>query len=441
MRQLFLPMLSIQEHFNSIHGKHKEDVAVCSSFSSENKDWQENVYAHNSALFAEMSLVVNSDTNVYQSQNGFDKDATYKHRTIQNIAALTSFFVDLDVYNIPRLVNISLDGLLDKVMAEFPWLPVPTLTVSSGRGYYFQWVFHKTISRSKISQWQVTEDMLVELLRPFGGDIYAKDASRVLRVVGSTNTKNGELVAGYRQTGGEVKFKTFSDLIHREGAKVIDNRFDKEVIPGQPKRQATAKQKEQYLRALNLMPARIDDCHTLARLRQSPAMSDYRHRLAYVHAISCTAFCSDIGQAKHDIDAFSLQHFREPDNYTHKRFKTALDRMYEKQRNVTRIYEGRIVDSIYRLWTKTIIDILDITAGEQVLLKTFICKQEKDRRRELKRRAEGMIPREQYLAISEDRRQQALALMGCYHSQADIARELGITQQDVSYLLKKPACG
>jgi len=432
MRQLFL---QLEEHFNSIHGKHKEDVAVC---SRENDKWEQKIYAHDSALFVEMSLVGNSDIDVYQSQNGFDKDATYKRRTIQNVTALNSFFVDLDVYNIPELANISLDDLLDKVMAEFPWLDVPTLIFSSGQGYYFQWVFDKTVSRNKLSQWQATEVMLVEILKPFGADIHAKDASRVLRVVGSTNTKNGELVEGVR-TGDEVKFKTFSDLIQREGAKIIDSR--KEVIPGQPKRQSTAKQKEQYLRALNLMSARRDDCHTLAQLRQSPAMSDYRHRLAYVHAVSCTAFCSDIQQAKYEIDSFAQLHFREPENYTHKQFKTVLDRMYEQQCGVTRIYEGRIVDSVYRLRNKTIIDILDITAGEQTLLKTLICKQEKYRRLESKRRAEGMIPREQYLAISEDRRQQALALIGCYHSQADVARELGVTQQEVSYLLQKSGCG
>jgi len=434
MRQL---SLQLEEHFNSIHGKHNEDVAVC---SRENDKWIQNLYKHDSALFVEMSLAGNSDIDVYQSQNGFDRDATYKRRTIQNVTALTCFFVDLDVYNIPGLANISLDDLLDKVMAEFPWLNVPTLTFSSGRGYYFQWVLDKTASRNKLSQWQATEDMLVEILKPFGADIQVKDASRVLRVVGSTNTKNGELVAGVR-TGGEVKFKTFSDLILREGAKVIDSRFDKEVIPGQPKRQATAKQKENYLRALTLMQDRIADCHKLAQLRQSPAMSDYRHRLGYVHAISCTAFCSDIGQAKHDIDAFAQQHYREPDNYTHKRYKTALDRMYEKQRRVTRIYEGRIVDSVYRLRNKTIIDNLSITAEEQTLLKTFFCKQEKDRRRELKDRAEGIIPREQYLAISEDRRQQALELEECYHSHSDIAKKLGVTRQAVGYMLKKPACG
>jgi len=435
-RQLFLQLENTQEHFNSIHRKHKEDVAVC---SLENKKWEQKIYAHDSALFAEMSLAVNSDIDVYQSQNGFNRDATYKRRTIQNVTALNSFFVDLDVYNIPELTNISLDDLLDKVMAEFPWLRVPTAVFSSGQGYYFQWVFPKTISRNKLSQWQATEEMLVELLKPFGADIQAKDASRVLRVVGSTNTKNGELVAGYKQTGGEVKFDTFRNLILREGAKVIDSR--KEVIPGKPKRQSTAKQKEQYLRDLNLMSARIDDCHKLAQLRQSPAMSDYRHRLAFVHAVSCTAFCSNPQQAMYEIDSFSQQHFRESDNYTSKRFKTAIDRMYEKQRRVTRIYEGRIVDSVYRLTTKTIIANLDITAEEQTLLKTFICKQEKDRRLELKNRAKGIIPREQYLAISEDRRQQALELEGCYYSQADIAKELGVTRQAVGYMLKKPACG
>jgi len=434
MRQLFL---QLEEHFNSIHGKHNEDVAVC---ALENNKWEQKIYPHDSALFAEMSLAVNSDIDVYQSQNGFDKDATYKRRTIQNVTAFTSFFVDLDVYNIPELANISFEDLLDKVIEKFPWLPVPTLIFSSGQGYYFQWVFHKTVSRNKISQWQATEVMLVELLKPFGADIHAKDASRVLRVVGSTNTKNGELVEGVR-TGDEVKFKTFSDLIQREGAKVIDNRFDKEVIPGQPKRQATAKQKEHYLRALTLMQDRIDDCHKLAQLRQSPAMSDYRHRLAYVHAISCTAFCSDIQQARYEIDAFAQQHFREPGNYTSKRYKTALDRMYEQQIGIKRIYEGGIADSIYWLRNKTIIDTLDITEAEQVELKTLICGQEKYRRREAKRRADGIIPREQYLATSEDRRQQALELEGCYYSQADIAKKLGVTRQAVGYMLKKPACG
>ena len=144
-------------------------------------------------------LAANGDLNVYQSQNGFKR-----RRVNADVTAITSSYIDLDFYKLPSLAGLSVEDILDRVLDAHPWLPAPTFIVSSGRGGYFSWLYPQPLDRELLPKWEAVENVLVELLAPFGADSQARDAARVLRVIGSVNLKSGERVTGSRDTGGAI---------------------------------------------------------------------------------------------------------------------------------------------------------------------------------------------------------------------------------------------
>lgn len=110
-------------------------------------------------------------------------------RRIAKLLSLSSLYADLDYYRAgyegwhPYQVT---DLVLDRLAAEE--IPSPTLAISSGQGLYLIWQ-HEHIKRTALPRWNACQRRVGEVLRPFGSDAQAKDAARVLRVVGTRNDK------------------------------------------------------------------------------------------------------------------------------------------------------------------------------------------------------------------------------------------------------------
>ena len=88
-------------------------------------------------------------------------------------------------------------------MRAFPWLSVPTLLASSGRGVYFVWIFDKPLSSDYVPRWQLVEAGLVGMLATLGADQVAKNPGRFLRLAGSVHTTTGNVVR-YRHIADPV---------------------------------------------------------------------------------------------------------------------------------------------------------------------------------------------------------------------------------------------
>mgnify|MGYP003378285763 CR=1 FL=1 len=156
-RQRWLDLGGPAEHFRLLHGGHAQRVAVCAK--GQGSAWSENVCAHDDAGSLAVQLAGSVDLNVYQSQNGFRK-----RRTIADVAAITSSFIDLDFYKVPGLAGLTVEDVLDRVLDAHPWLPAPTFIVSSGRGGYFSWLYPQPLDRELLPKWEAVENILVCLL-------------------------------------------------------------------------------------------------------------------------------------------------------------------------------------------------------------------------------------------------------------------------------------
>lgn len=446
-RQGWLDLGGPAEHFQLIHGGHSSNVALCtltSRATSSRGDWTERLYSRAEAAAIVPQLAANSDINVYQSQHGFHKN----RRIASNVAALTSSFVDLDHYKIHELVGLDAEALLDRVLSAYPWLPVPTLIFDSGRGAYFSWLYPSPLGGDQLCKWQALEDLLVELLAPFGADPQARDAARVLRVVGSVNQKSGELVSGSRDSGPAISFDrlfacvTKHRLAERERespALILASSTSAEPDAAPMKQTSTAAQRKQFIRPYELAHARMTDCRTLAALRGSPLMTDYRSRLLYVYAVATSWYTTSEEQLRAELEVFVANHYEDPDRYSSSRVGSVVDRLRHDRQGIARLWNGRRVANRYKLRNNSIIRLLEISRDEQRQLRTIIGAEEQHRRRVQRRRDKGMVERGVYLAEAAEKRARAAELRASGLTHSEIADKLGVTRGHVHYLLQPRA--
>jgi hypothetical protein len=88
----------------------------------------------------------------------------------------------------PEVVfELALDALLRAK------IPFPSLAISTGRGLALVWR-HEPVSGHVLPKWTRCQHYILEALKELGADPGAKDPARVLRLVGTYNSKSGTLV-------------------------------------------------------------------------------------------------------------------------------------------------------------------------------------------------------------------------------------------------------
>ena len=427
--------LGPRSHFQLLHGQHKHKVALATIDGAQH--WQEQCYSHQTAEALIFEFAGSGD-DCYLSQNAFRA-----WRREDNVAVLPSCFVDLDTYNKPELAGIDREALVGKVRESHPWLPPPTLAASSGRGHYLHWIFEKPLGRNRYDDWRAVEVSMVKLLAPLGADQQAKDASRVLRIADSINTKSGEPVR-YHQIADRVAFHELqralqeNGAIHDPGRRRGNKLYRKQITPDAPKRRRATVTR--LWTGYHVAHAQREDIRTLAAMRGP--LDDYRHRFLYAFAVPSAWYCSSPTTLVETLDAFSAAHFVDPERYQGlKRCRSILDRMADAKRGFTRIWRGEEVDPRYRFRNDTLIRLLDISQEEQRRLAYILGREEKERRRTERRRERGVRERTAYLTeqqkIAQGKRQLVLDLVEQGHSKAKIAEQLGMTRDGVYKLLKR----
>lgn len=107
------------------------------------------------------------------------------------LKSLRANYVDLDI-GVPA-TRYDLDNALEILHSK--QMPLPNLAVFSGRGLHLYWITNP-MPATALPVWQAVENALVKSLEDFHADIFVKDCTRVLRIAGTVNSKNGEHVRG-----------------------------------------------------------------------------------------------------------------------------------------------------------------------------------------------------------------------------------------------------
>jgi hypothetical protein len=145
---------------------------------------------------------------IYQSQSRFRGN----RRAVAQVLKLCGLFSDVDYYNVPELRGLSPEAVLEEARERLKekGVPDPSLALSSGQGLTLSWQ-HAPVARKRLAEWNAAQDCIYRVLKPFGADPKARDAARVLRITGTTNSKNGAPVRAL----GDASEKTyrFEDLV------------------------------------------------------------------------------------------------------------------------------------------------------------------------------------------------------------------------------------
>lgn len=121
---------------------------------------------------------------IYLSQASF----TAPKRRLAFLSNIRAAWVDIDCYNCGEEASqVFVDEVVSRAVAA--GLPRPSYVIRSGRGLYAKWIFEQQIDASNLPVWDALQSSLVATFKAIGADVRARDAARVLRTLGSTNSK------------------------------------------------------------------------------------------------------------------------------------------------------------------------------------------------------------------------------------------------------------
>jgi hypothetical protein len=365
------------------------------------------------------------------------------NRRVVYLLRLNLCFVDLDTYKTPwKVYKPDVMASVIRGFCQDEDIPEPSLILYSGRGLQVKWLFERPLPRAALPRWNAIQKQLVASLERFGADPAARDASRLLRLVDTVNTRSGERVRvlWVNDRAGEVNHYGFDYLAER----LLP--VDRDALRKPRDEKEERRQEFQLLKGgktgnlrtfsgRQLSWDRLEDLRTLAKLRgwmETGISHGYRSK--YIHW--CLNFLLLSGavhssQLFHEAQAIA----REVCPDFNKDVRSVLSTLYCKAKAYEAgekvEFDGKKYPPLYTPRNSTLMELFTITDEEGKRLKTIITDAEaaeRDAKRHRQRRRKtGSVDRATYLETAEQRRAQARLLRAKGLSWKEVGREMGIS--------------
>lgn len=406
---------------------------------------------------------VRKDVDTYMSQAFFSRPC----RRALHVAWLTHAYVDLDLYKLPLPPNPGDAGILLRLFCNDEGIPEPSLIVFSGRGVYLKWMWSSPLPRAATGRAVAVNKALVRRFTAWGADPAAVDVSRILRVVGTTNSKSGEAarVLWQAERNGQVltyDFDMFADEIlpftleqvrgFRDAAET--RKAELHVLSQERGRRQA--QRERVAAGRKAFSAEdwcwgvVEDLRRLAQIRHGGTVSYVDEQRAgakagpdlFGHIGAChLARVIPAAQLWPEMQAWARiilpAEYVRGDYLRHS--STLLSQARAAAAGETVQRRGRASSPVYAYKAPTIIERLEITPGEMREMTRLIDKDEKRRRdREAtiaQRRASGVRERGAYEDGAAARREQAKALRQGGKTWAEVAQVMDLASADAARML------
>jgi hypothetical protein len=343
---------------------------------------------------------------VYLGQNRFIS----RRRLVAQLAQLDALFVDLDYYRTrqadaapPHVLELALEAL------QIAQIPSPSIAVSSGRGLALVWLHHP-MPRAALPRCRACQHVLWQTLQHLGADRLATDAARVLRLIGTRNSRSNTLVEALAVKGEPWDFDLLADeILPLQRAELVSLRLER------ARRAATT--------CGSVLPARRFDTASLWELRLTELQRLRQHRwwqgelpegqrdLWLLLAGTAMGYLVPGQMVQREIVALANEvtggHWREQETVS--RIGAVISRAEAAARGDRVIYRGKEVDPRYRFRTDTIVELLGITEVEmracnfRHLVSADLRREQHRRNEEKRRRLGGSITRQDYEASSLSR--------------------------------------
>lgn len=425
-----------------------------------NADGTKNGWRESRHRLDKLSLVVSAigaTPDTYISQAEFAGP-----RRLTNLRRLKALWVDFDYYRINRFAGHPAQHFAELILLECrdKHIPPPSYIVDSGRGIYAKWILDTAIPQCALPRWQLVQNALFEHFKPHGADPSSRDATRVLRVVGSTNSKSKQPVR-----------VIWENTLVTEGGTPLANGltgypFDviaNTVLPWTREETAAIKAlwaRESAARLLARGPNDINvklgskphNSSGLRTFRPTQLAWDRYHDVIKLLTLRgwqrgapegnrdlplflCAVFLAQAVRVS-DLEAEVVAIARrvaptwskaEVDSCV----TSVMARANDSAAGKKTMFNGIEQDPRYRYSNRKIIDLLAITADEQAQLATIIDKAElarRDRARAARKRAEqGAQPRADYLEQGHIKRAHAHQLRTEGMSWSEVGKSLGVS--------------
>ena len=301
--------------------------------------------------YAELKDLDMSDENIYITLNTFYKPC----RRLENIKELNTLFIDLDYYKTGKTKDQVLMDLEKNYFNQS--IPIPNYVIDSGRGMYLIWIINAVPSKA-LPLWKAVQEYLYNQLKYFGADRQALDATRILRVPGSINSKSKTVVNILDE------YEYIYDL------REIQNGFLPELKPYERKKGRPSKINYIY-RERSLYYGRIQDIIKLCELREYD-LKGHRELILFLYRYYLCSFTEDIEKALNDVLELNSM------------FRQALSEreVIRATRSAERCYLDK--NKQYKYKNETLIELLEITEEEQKYMTIIISKKEYKRRENIR---------------------------------------------------------
>ena len=318
---------------------------------------------------------------VYISQNTFNN----KSRRLIHLKELKALYIDIDCYK----MNLSKEAV--KYFMEndlYGQIPVPNMLIDSGRGLYYI-IFLENTMAEELPKWQLVEKYLYEKLKDLGADNKALDATRVLRVTGTVNSKNNSIVKVIDTYDYQY---TLDEIIENYIPEIIEDRKEKQKPKGVRKK-GRKKKFVSLFTLYKLYYTRFKDIKKLVEIRNYE-MTGYREVTLFLLRYFMNVY--------HGDDDLVMEEILEINNS----FTEPLEK--DEVFKATLSGATRATENVYKYSNDKLIKLLDITPSEQKEMATIISKSEKyyrnnKNRREQRRNKEGLTKREADKLKNEER--------------------------------------
>lgn len=358
-------------------------------------------------------------------------------RRVENIRQFRSLFQDIDCAKFGFEKAETVYMIWELYYADK--IPKPTMVTDSGRGVHLYWRI-KNAPYGALNTWQELQDYIYYQLKHLGADRCATDGARVLRLPGTINSKNdSDCKVVYMDE--ELEYSMYDLREEYLNYKPREHQLQMQ----ETKKVNTRVVSNKFFNSYSLHMERANDLHTLCKLRKYD-MTGFRNMSLHCYAYWKGIYVRDSYDLENIVIEFNNS-FTNPLKETEVRailrsVPKAIDKFiaYEQGR---RSGEGKRVSKGMRdkdgYWYKneTLIDRLEISLSEQKHMKTIIGTGEKYRRNNEKRtprNEEGLTKRQQ---DKLDRLKNIKILKDKGLNQSQISKELGISRQAVSKLIKE----
>ena len=331
----------------------KNKVEYIDRVHGNSKGWitrsciDENGYSQWHYKYLELKETDLTGENIYITLNTFYKPC----RRLECIKELNFVYIDLDYYKTKYTKEQVIMNLESNYFNKI--IPATNYIIDSGRGLALLWNINKVPSQA-LPLWKAIQEYLYHQLKEFGADRQALDATRILRVPGSINSKSKTVVSIIDE------YDYIYDL------REIQKEFLPELKPKE-KRKGRPKKINYVYRERSLYYARIHDITKLCELREYD-LRGHREIILFLYRYYLCSFTEDTKKALEDVlelNSMFISPLKENEviRATRSAEKCYLDKNKE-----------------YKYKNETLIDLLEITEYEETYMSTIISKNEYKRR-------------------------------------------------------------